>query len=213
MPILTAITLHEASHGFVAYLMGDDTAYQMKRVTLNPIKHIDIFGTIILPVILLFTTSFVFGYAKPVPIDISKFHNPRRDMVWVAFAGPFANILMAIVWALLFFSVPTIPESISDWWQKMLIIGLQLNIILAVFNMLPILPLDGGRIVACLMPRSLAVKFVRTERFGFFILLGVLIVIPVLADLFGLSFNPLTIILTPIMEWVIMLLVAVLGLG
>lgn len=213
IPILTAITLHEASHGIVAYLLGDDTAYRMNRVTLNPLRHIDIFGTILLPVVLLFTTSFVFGYAKPVPIDISKVKNPRRDLFLIALAGPFANVLMALLWGFLLFSLPLIPESFSHWWQKMLLIGLQLNIVLAVFNMFPILPLDGGRILASLMPRQVAIKFARTEKYGFVILLCVLIVIPIIVDQFGLIFNPLTTILTPIMEWVIRLLVSVLGLG
>lgn len=211
IPVLLAITLHEASHGLVARLLGDDTAYHMGRVTLNPFKHVDLFGTIIMPVLLLLSTSFIFGYAKPVPVNFSKLHQPKRDMIWVALAGPAANIFMAIIAALLLHLTPIMPQGFNSWWVEMLSVGIHLNFILAVFNMLPILPLDGGRILVGLLPRPYALLLARTERYGFLILIGLILLLPLITSQFGVSFNPLAWILMPAVGWMSDVLLTVLG--
>ena len=213
IPVLLAITLHEAAHGLAARLLGDDTAYRMGRVTLNPIKHIDLFGTIILPALLILTTSFVFGYAKPVPVNFAKLRKPKRDMFWVAAAGPAANILMALIAGLLLFATPIMPEGFDKWWIEMLSVGIHLNIILAVFNMLPVLPLDGGRMLVGVLPRPYAMLFARTERYGFLALLALILILPLIAQQFGVFFHPLAWILMPIVDWIFELLLTVLGLG
>ena len=213
IPVLLAITLHEAAHGLAARLLGDDTAYRMGRVTLNPIKHIDLFGTTILPALLILTTSFVFGYAKPVPVNFAKLRKPKRDMFWVAAAGPAANILMAFVAGLLLFATPIMPEGFDKWWIEMLSVGIHLNIILAVFNMLPVLPLDGGRMLVGVLPRPYAMLFARTERYGFLALLALILILPLIAQQFGVFFHPLAWILMPIVDWIFELLLTVLGLG
>ena len=214
IPVLLAITLHEAAHGFVARLLGDDTAYRMGRVTLNPIKHIHPFGTILLPALLIITGApFVFGYAKPVPVNFANLHNPRRDMFLVAAAGPAANIVLAVIWAVLFYVTPLMPEGFGDWWFDMLRVGVFLNIILAVFNMLPILPLDGGRMLTGVLPRAYAIPFARTERYGFMVLIGLIFILPLIADAIGVSFNPLASILLPIVHWISGLILVTLGFG
>ena len=212
IPVLLAITLHEAAHGFVARLLGDDTAYRLGRVTLNPIKHIDLFGTILLPAMLIFMgASFIFGYAKPVPVNFANLRKPKRDMFWVALAGPAANIVMAVISILLLYATPIMPESFSLWWIEMLSVSIHLNIILAVFNMLPILPLDGGRMLVGVLPRHYAMLYAQTERYGFFALIGLIFILPLIADAFGVFFHPLASILLPVVSWLSELLLVALG--
>ena len=145
LPVVFAVTFHEAAHGFVAYQFGDDTAQRAGRVTFNPFKHVDTFGTIILPAMLILLRSpFLFGYAKPVPVNFRRLDRPRRDMVWVALAGPGTNVLLAIVSSLLFYGVGLMPASPAEWLGENLVHSIQINAVLCVFNMLPLPPLDGG---------------------------------------------------------------------
>ncbi len=214
IPVLLAITLHEAAHGLAARLLGDDTAYRMGRVTLNPLKHIDLFGTILLPAMLIIMKApFVFGYAKPVPVNFANLRHPKRDMIWVAAAGPAANIVMAAIWALLIHAAPLLPESFQDWWGSMLSNGFYLNILLAVFNMLPVLPLDGGRMLVGVLPRAYAIQFARTERYGFMVLIALIFILPLIVNAIGVFFNPLAWILLPVVDWVGDLLLTILGFG
>lgn len=174
IPVIIAITLHEAAHGYVARHYGDDTAEKAGRVTLNPLKHIDLFGTILLPAFLLFTKAgFLFGWAKPVPVNFGRLRRPKQDMLWVAAAGPGANLLMAIGWTLLLKLVVGIPEnSYSEALMGMARAGIVWNVGLMVLNLLPIPPLDGGRIAVSLLPMRAAQKFAQLERYGLFIVLG-----------------------------------------
>lgn len=179
LPVILAITLHEAAHGYVARHFGDPTAYLAGRISLNPLRHIDAFGTLILPAIILATSSLLggspilFGWAKPVPVDFSRLRNPKADMLWVAAAGPGANLLMAAAWALLLkLGMTMVPENpYATPLMRMSDAGIQINSVLMLLNMLPIPPLDGGRIAVSLLPHHLAWKFARLEPFGFPILL------------------------------------------
>lgn len=176
LPVVFAITGHETAHGWMAKKFGDNTAYMLGRLTLNPIKHIDPLGTLILPGLLLLTgTSFIFGWAKPVPVNGRFFKKPLRDMAWVAAAGPGANLLMAIAWALLARLGGTLDiEAISPPLINMGIAGISINISLLLINLLPIPPLDGSRILTALLPYRLAVQYNQLERYGFIILLAML---------------------------------------
>ena len=198
LPVVTAITLHEAAHGWMAWKLGDDTARRAGRLTFNPARHIDPFGTIILPALLLLVRApFLFGYAKPVPVDFSRLRRPRRDMIWVAAAGPGINLAMAWLAAVLMHSTDLMPEAAGSWALENLRNAVLLNLVLAVFNMLPIPPLDGSRVVLGLLPRGLAVRFARLDRFGMAIIVG-LIVLPSLVGMpFGLNLDVLPSILLP----------------
>ncbi|MEF2551327.1 site-2 protease family protein [Aurantimonas sp. A2-1-M11] len=190
VPILTAITLHEAAHAYSAWRLGDDTAFRLGRVTFNPIRHVDPFGTIIVPGLLLLTGApFLFGWAKPVPVAVGRLGNPRRDMALVAFAGPLMNVGLAIVSALLLRAVPLFPEAAAPWIVQTLYQSILLNLVLAIFNMLPLPPLDGSRILASLLPAGLARHYARLDRFGFLILIGIIFLLPMLGRQVGLDLN------------------------
>ena len=173
LPVLFAITVHEAAHGYVARYFGDNTAYLQGRMTLNPFKHIDPIGTIAMPLLLYFATSgaFLFGYAKPVPVDFNALRNPKRDMVWVALAGPASNFVQAIFWALMFviFSSMSVEE---PFFVKMAQAGVLVNLVMWAFNLFPLPPLDGGRILVGLLPWKQAQAGARIEPWGFFIVMG-----------------------------------------
>src|ERR1035441_8589078 len=172
IPVIIAITLHEAARGFVARLLGDDTAEKAGRVTLNPLKHIDLFGTIILPAFLLLTKAgFLFGYAKPVPVNFAALHHPKRDMIWVAAAGPAMNILLAMTSVVLLEGVFLFGQASPQWLPAMLWSSVEINLVLAVLNLWPIPPLDGSKIAVGLLPPRLALPLWRLSRFGMIFLL------------------------------------------
>ena len=174
--MLLAITLHEAAHGLVAKLLGDNTAWAMGRVTINPFVHIDPVGTIAMPLILYIATAgnFLFGYAKPVPVDFSRLRNPKRDMVWVALAGPVANLLQAVVWAVIIY-VLTANSAEERFFFEMAQAGLLTNLVMFAFNLFPVPPMDGGRILVGLLPLRMAISYSRVERYGFFIVMGLVV--------------------------------------
>ena len=177
LPVLLAITLHEAAHGLVAKLLGDNTAWAMGRVTINPFVHIDPVGTIAMPLILYIATAghFLFGYAKPVPVDFSRLRNPKRDMIWVALAGPVANLLQAVVWAVVIY-VLTANSAEERFFFEMAQAGLLTNLVMFAFNLFPVPPMDGGRILVGLLPLRLAIGYSRVERYGFFIVMGLVLI-------------------------------------
>lgn len=214
LPILLAITLHEAAHGYAAWRLGDDTAELQGRVTLNPIPHIDPIGTFFIPALLLITGApFIFGWARPVPVAFHRLRNPRRDMVWVALAGPGTNLLIALAAALLFHLVYLLPAEAGQWTARNLNNMVTINLILAVFNMLPLPPLDGGRVAVGLLPNFLAIPLSRLERYGMFILIGVVFFLPMLGRQFGLNLNVFSWIISPIFELLYNSLVFVTGHG
>lgn len=173
-PVIFAITVHEAAHGYAAKYFGDMTAFNAGRITLNPIKHIDLFGTILLPAMTILLGGILFGWAKPVPVDFSRLRNPKKDMLWVAAAGPASNFLMAIFWALVIKFSAGASEAIAYPLAMMAKAGIAINIVLMVLNLLPLPPLDGGRIAVSLLPMNLARPFAQIERFGFIILIALL---------------------------------------
>jgi Zn-dependent protease len=192
IPVLIAITFHEAAHGFIAHRLGDETAWRLGRVSFNPIRHIDPFGTILLPaVLLLMHAPFLFGYAKPVPVNFRALRNPRRDMVWVAAAGPATNILLAIAAGLLVHPALLLPASPALWVLHNLQNAIIINVILAIFNMIPLPPLDGGRIAVGLLPFALARPLAGLERYGMLIIIGLIFLLPMLGNQMGVDLNVL----------------------
>jgi Zn-dependent protease len=207
LPLLFAITLHEAAHAYAARYLGDSTAYMQGRMSLNPVRHIDPFGTIIIPIVLFVATagSFLIGYAKPVPIDYGKLRKPKRDMAWVALAGPGANLAMALLWMI--FGILLTAAGVRElFFLGMAQAGIQVNLVLFAFNLFPIPPLDGGRVLTSLLPHRYAYKFAQIEPYGFFIVLALVMlkvlyfwIIPVMSIaqvVLRLLTYPLTILLT-----------------
>ena len=213
VPVLIAVTFHEAAHGYVAWKLGDDTAYRLRRVSFNPFRHIDVFGTILLPAALLFMSGgrIMFGYAKPVPVNFSRLNSPRRDMVLVALAGPATNLALAFISALLFHFVELFPHDASMWLVETLRRSLLLNLVLAVFNMLPLPPLDGGRVAVGLLPRALALPLAKLERYGMLILILLLFVLPTLSGQLGMRVNLFDTVIWPPVELLYNLIIVLAG--
>lgn len=201
IPVIFAITLHEAAHGYVARMFGDPTAFQAGRVSLNPMRHIDPVGTLLVPVVILLASKLLgspgmlFGWAKPVPVDFGRLRRPKRDMLWVALAGPAANLLMAILWA---FSLRLMLESgmQESFWFQMGVAGVNINLVLMALNLLPILPLDGGRILFSLLPSRLAWQYSKIEPYGLMIVIVLLV-----TDVLWLLMRPVYEFGTTIVQW------------
>jgi Zn-dependent protease len=203
LPVLFAITVHEAAHGYVARYFGDNTAWMMGRVTLNPLKHIDPIGTILMPLLLYFATAgtFLFGYAKPVPVQFGNLRNPKRDMIWVALAGPGANLVQALLWGILFYVLAGAGMT-EPFFIKMCQAGILVNIVMFVFNLFPLPPLDGGRVLVGLLPYKQALLVSRIEPWGFFIVMA-LVISGVLSNLWmrplmDVTYSVIQTVLTPL---------------
>jgi Zn-dependent protease len=201
LPLIFAITVHEAAHGWVASKLGDPTAKQLGRLTLNPLPHIDPVGTVILPIAMLVLSGFIFGWAKPVPVNIRNFREPRKDMAMVALAGPISNLMMALFWGLMWKLAVILPGSMHWFAVPLLLmgkIGIQFNFILLVLNLLPLPPLDGSRVLSWLLPTQLALKLDKIEPYGAFILIGLL-----LLGLWNVLIAPVTFFLSGLVEQIL----------
>ena len=203
LPVLFAITLHEAAHGYAARHFGDNTAWMMGRVTLNPVPHIDWVGTLVMPLVLYFATSgaMLFGYAKPVPVRFDRLHNPKRDMIWVALAGPAINLLQALLWGVVLYVLVGVGLQ-ERFFLEMCRAGMLVNVVMFAFNLFPLLPLDGGRIVVGLLPWRQALMFSRIEPYGFYIVMA-LVLMGIVSEwwmrpLMDLSFEFLKLALSPL---------------
>jgi Zn-dependent protease len=203
LPVLLAITLHEAAHGYAALRLGDNTAYVLGRVTINPLKHVDPIGTIAMPLLLYFATSgaFLFGYAKPVPVNFGRLHNPKRDMVWVALAGPGSNLVQAILWGALLYALAIVGVD-DQFFFAMCKGGVLVNVVMFAFNLFPLPPLDGGRILVGLLPYPYAYQVSRIEPWGFFIVMALVIggIINTIwmSPMMGLTYDFLELVLSPL---------------
>lgn len=190
IPVLLAVTLHEAAHGYVADRLGDPTARMAGRISANPLRHVDPFGTLVLPgMLLVLSAPVLFGWAKPVPVDFRRLRNPRRDMILVAAAGPGSNLLMACIAAALMHVVVLLPDAAAWWWWDNTKNAVTINLVLMIFNLIPLPPLDGGRIVTGLLPYHLAVRYAQLERFGLLILIGALFLLPLIGNQIGYDLN------------------------
>ena len=206
LPVLLSITVHEAAHGYAARHFGDNTAYLLGRITLNPLKHIDPIGTVLMPLLLYFSTSgaFVFGYAKPVPVNFGQLRQPKRDMVWVALAGPASNFVQALAWALLLLLL-TLLGLAEPFFLQMARAGILVNLVMWAFNQFPLPPLDGGRVLVGLLPMRAAMWLSRIEPFGFFLVLGLVLAGVIgtlwLQPLITLGYGAIDLLLTPLLAW------------
>jgi Zn-dependent protease len=212
LPVLFAITLHEAAHGYVAWRLGDDTAFRQGRVTFNPLRHVDPFGTVILPALLFMTGGILFGWAKPVPVNFGRLNHPRRDMVLVAAAGPASNLVLATISALGFHLLPFASATLANWLSDALGRSILLNLVLAVLNMLPLPPLDGGRVAVGLLPRALAKPLARLERWGLLILIAGLFLLPMLGRQIGLNLDVFHWLIWVPVSWLLPIFAALAGL-
>lgn len=213
IPLVIAITLHEAAHGYVALFFGDPTAKQAGRLSLNPLNHIDPVGTLLMPgLLILLGAPFVFGYAKPVPVSFSRLTRPKRDMMFVAAAGPLTNIILAFVSGVILLLASKQPYALQQLVGTSALFSMYINVTLALFNLIPIPPLDGSRILVGLLPDEAGPYFERIERYGFAILLGIIIVIPMVAHQLGSEFNLLSWLLRTPIEWTVRLIATILGL-
>jgi len=207
IPVLFAITVHEAAHGYAARYFGDPTAELMGRITLNPLKHIDLIGTIMVPLGLYLATAgaFMFGYAKPVPVDFGNLRNPKSDMIWVALAGPAVNLIQALGWGILFYLFSSAPNE-SQFIEQVCKAGILVNVVMFVFNLFPLPPMDGGRILVGLLPMGAARAVARIEPYGFFIVLALLLAGIISAlwmrPLMGLTYEFLDLLLFPL-RWLV----------
>lgn len=201
IPVLLAVTLHEVAHGYVAALCGDPTARMLGRLSLNPLRHVDRVGTVILPgLLLLFSAPFLFGWAKPVPVDFRRLRSPRRDMVLVAAAGPASNLLMALAAAFglaVLLGTRGVAPDVGEWVGRNLVNALQFNCLLAIFNMIPLPPLDGGRVAVGILPQALAMPLARLERFGMALLIGAVMILPMIGSQLGVNLNILSWLIGP----------------
>ena len=213
IPVLISISMHEAAHGYAANLLGDDTAKKLGRVTLNPFKHIDRFGTVILPILLIVIKSpFIFGWAKPIPVKFYRLNNPLRDMVFVAIAGPVTNIILALIAASILSTMHNFGLLNNPWLVRTLANFFFINIILAVFNMIPIPPLDGGRVAVGLLPKYFSYQLAKLERYGFFIIIAALFILPLLGKQIGIPLEPIHWFIKSISSFLINIIAGITGL-